>query len=92
MSESISFVLTSCGRTDLLDRTLESFFNFIDHQVDVKVSLLICIMADPNDDLIKNIYTSQHDVFMSFCEGIKRTWEDGNLAHIVWLSLHHFFP
>ena len=28
MSERISFVLTSCGRTDLLDRTLESFFNF----------------------------------------------------------------
>ena len=28
MSEKISFVLTSCGRVDLLDRTLESFFNF----------------------------------------------------------------
>ena len=28
MQEKISFVLTSCGRTDLLDPTLESFFKF----------------------------------------------------------------
>ena len=26
--ESITFVLTSCGRPDLLDRTLKSFFKF----------------------------------------------------------------
>ena len=28
MQEKMSFVLTSCGRVDLLDRTLESFFKF----------------------------------------------------------------
>ena len=28
MKEKISFVLTSCGRVDLLDKTLESFFKF----------------------------------------------------------------
>ena len=26
--ESITFVLTSCGRPELLDRTLKSFFKF----------------------------------------------------------------
>ena len=26
MKKEITFVLTSCGRTDLLDKTLESFF------------------------------------------------------------------
>ena len=28
MRDKISFVLTSCGRVDLLDPTLESFFEF----------------------------------------------------------------
>ena len=27
MKKEITFVLTSCGRTDLLDKTLESFLN-----------------------------------------------------------------
>ena len=30
MKEKMSFVLTSCGRLDLLDRTLDSFFKFND--------------------------------------------------------------
>ena len=28
MQEKMSFVITSCGRLDLLDKTLESFFKF----------------------------------------------------------------
>ena len=28
MQEKMSFVLTSCGRVDILDKTLESFFKF----------------------------------------------------------------
>ena len=28
MNDKMSFLLTSCGRFDLLDRTLESFFKF----------------------------------------------------------------
>ena len=34
MKEKMSFVLTSCGRTDLLDRTLQSFFKYNDYPLE----------------------------------------------------------
>lgn len=34
MQDKISFVLTSCGRTDLLDPTLESFFKFNSYKIE----------------------------------------------------------
>ena len=34
MKEKMSFVLTSCGRVDLLDRTLKSFFKYNDYPLE----------------------------------------------------------
>ena len=34
MKEKVTFVLTSCGRRDLLDKTLESFFHYNTFQFD----------------------------------------------------------
>ena len=34
MKEKMSFVITSCGRVDLLDRTLKSFFKYNDYSLE----------------------------------------------------------
>ena len=34
MKNKMSFVITSCGREDLLDRTLKSFFKFNDFPIE----------------------------------------------------------
>ena len=40
MKKEITFVLTSCGKTDLLDKTLESFFKYNSY-----VGFLILLLA-----------------------------------------------
>ena len=47
MKKDMSFVLTSCGRTKLLDRTLKSFFRYNDYGI--KDFFLI---EDSVDDLV----------------------------------------
>ena len=32
--KKITFVLTSCGRIELLNKTLDSFFNFNDYEIE----------------------------------------------------------
>ena len=34
MKDKMSFVLTSCGRVDLLDKTLKSFFKYNDYPLE----------------------------------------------------------
>ncbi len=51
MKDKVSFVLTSCGRTDLLDPTLESFFKFNSY----KLEKLYLIEDSINQDVYDHI-------------------------------------
>ena len=48
MKKKVTFVLTSCGRIDLLDKTLESFFKFNSYGLE-KMYLV-------EDSVDKNVY------------------------------------
>ena len=51
MRDKISFVLTSCGRVDLLDPTLESFFEFNTY----KLEKLYLVEDSVNQDVYEHI-------------------------------------
>ena len=46
--KKITFVLTSCGRVELLNKTLDSFFNFNDYEIEE--------MFLVEDSLNQNVY------------------------------------
>ena len=51
MKNKMSFVITSCGREDLLDRTLKSFFKFNDFPI----QKLFLTEDSVNEDVYKRI-------------------------------------
>lgn len=63
MKKEMSFVLTSCGRTKLLDRTLKSFFKYNDY--DIKDFFLI--EDSVNDIVYEEVKKKWKDKIKIFC-------------------------
>ena len=53
MNKKITFTLTSCGRPDLLERTLDSFFEYNTYQIEKFIISEDAAIVGINDVLIK---------------------------------------
>ncbi len=75
MQEKMSFVLTSCGRKDLLDKTLESFFKYNSY----KIEKLFVV----EDSVDKNIYDYVKKNWGKKLEVICNSKKKGQIKSIV---------
>ena len=68
MQEKMSFVITSCGRIDLLDQTLESFFKFNSY----KFQDMFLIEDSVDDDVYKKVLTKWGSKLKITCNKVKK--------------------
>ena len=52
--KKITFVLTSCGRVELLNKTLDSFFNFNDYEIEEMFLVEDSLNQNVYEDIKKN--------------------------------------
>ena len=52
--KKITFVLTSCGRLELLNKTLDSFFNFNDYEIEEMFLVEDSLNQNVYEDIKKN--------------------------------------
>lgn len=75
MQEKMTFVLTSCGRIDLLDKTLESFFK----QNSYKIEKLYLVEDSVNNNVYKHVKQKWGKKLIAICNKEKK----GQIKSIV---------
>jgi hypothetical protein len=78
----------SCQFGERMHRDIRVFdkcsFDFIDHKVNGKVALAFAaVVPNGNDNLIEERKAAKYNVFMTFCKGIKGTWEESDPFHFM---------